>query len=178
MKKLLLTALATAGLLSACATTYQSTGATGGFRDRHVAEDVYRVSFSGNGFATRETAQTYWLYRAAELTLEKGYQGFQILSPIALGAAPEDSPFRKAAFIYIPIQNDSHKPYFEADIRLLKAPFKANPPKVFDAQLLKNELEQYVKGDKKCESGNVCPHIKRYLEPAAPQQAAPSAQAT
>jgi hypothetical protein len=66
--------------LASCATPYAPTGITGGFDAKELREDVYRVSFSGNGYTTNETAQTYWLYRCAELALEKGYYGFEILS--------------------------------------------------------------------------------------------------
>jgi hypothetical protein len=170
-------AFAAAVLLGGCATEYQSSSLSGGFKDQHVAEDVYRVSFGANGYATRETAQTYWLYRASELTLEKGFQGFEVLSPLALGAGQAESPYVKATFIYIPMMDDSHKPYLEADIRLLKGPIAANPPKIFDANVLKTELEQYVKGEKKCSGGNVCPHIKKYLQPVSPQNVEPSAKA-
>jgi hypothetical protein len=159
-------ALAVVILLSGCATTYQPSSLSGGFKDQHVAENVYRVSFSANGYATRETAQTYWLYRACELTLEKGFQGFEIISPIALGSIKTESPYVNAAYIYIPMQNDSYKPFFEADIRLLNEPIKQNPPKVFDAKVLKSQIEQYVVGENKCDSGNVCPHIKNYLQPS------------
>lgn len=151
-------------LVSGCATTYQTAGVTGGYKDRHIAEDVYRVYFGANGFATRETAQTYWLYRASELTLEKGFDGFEILSPIALGLAEPKSPFVTVQFIYVPIDS-APKPFLEADIRLLKGPIKVNPPKVFDARLLKADLDPFVKGEKKCDGGNVCPHIKKYLQP-------------
>ena len=41
-----------------CATTYGTPGFTGGYRDQYIGEDVYRVYFGANGFATRETAQT------------------------------------------------------------------------------------------------------------------------
>src|SRR5262249_23098684 len=34
----------------------------------------------GNGYTTRESVQVYWLYRCAELAIEKGFTGFEILS--------------------------------------------------------------------------------------------------
>jgi len=73
-------ALATAVLLASCATPYAPEGLTGGFDTQELRADVLRVRFDGNGYTSKETAQTYWLYRAAELTLEKGYAGFEILS--------------------------------------------------------------------------------------------------
>jgi hypothetical protein len=71
---------AAALLLAACATPYTQSGILGGFDAKELREDVYRVAFGGNGYTTNETAQTYWLYKCAELTLEKGYYGFEILS--------------------------------------------------------------------------------------------------
>ncbi len=168
-----LLSLAAAAALSGCATAYQSSGLTGGFRERHIAEDVYRITFAANGFSTRETAQTYWLYRITEITLEKGFDGFEVLSPISLGQSTTQSLKVPTAYVYVPIySNDSHKPIFEADVRLLKGPITADPPKVFDARSLKASLEPYVKGEKKCDSGNVCPHIKDYLRPSKPERPA------
>lgn len=167
-------ALGLACLLAGCATGYQSSGLTGGFRDFQVEGDVYRLVFSGNGNTTRETTQTYWLYRAAELTLEKGFDGFEILSPIALGLGQAESPFIRAQMIFIPMYSPPH-PVLEADIRLVKGPVSPQPPKLFDARSLKNDLEPYVKGEKKCSGSNVCPHVKKYLQPTTEKAAAYSA---
>src|SRR5205807_329950 len=72
--------VAMAAVLCSCATKYEPSGLTGGFTSLELRPDVWRVSFSGNGHTTNETAQTYWLYRCAELALEKNYDGFEILS--------------------------------------------------------------------------------------------------
>jgi hypothetical protein len=37
-------------------------------------------SFRATVYTTRESVQVYWLYRCAELALEKGFAGFEILS--------------------------------------------------------------------------------------------------
>ena len=79
-------------MLASCATPYTPTGPLGGFAVKELRDDVYRVSFRGNGYTTSETAQTYWLYHAAELTLEKGYYGFEVLTEMrfVLRRAPDD----------------------------------------------------------------------------------------
>ena len=69
-----------AAVLVACATPYGEQGLLGGFSAVELRPDVWRVKFQGNGFTTRETAQTFWLNRCAELTLEKGFTTFEILS--------------------------------------------------------------------------------------------------
>lgn len=48
-------------LLTGCATPYGSAGILGGFSEKNLEGDIWRVSFSGNGYTTMETVQTYWL---------------------------------------------------------------------------------------------------------------------
>ncbi|WP_232843078.1 CC0125/CC1285 family lipoprotein [Allopontixanthobacter confluentis] len=50
----------------------------GGYSDIQISEDRYRVSFAGNRLTSREQVETYLLFRAAELTLEKGMDWFAI----------------------------------------------------------------------------------------------------
>ncbi|MBN1378210.1 MAG: hypothetical protein JXA04_03150 [Gammaproteobacteria bacterium] len=158
-------------LLTSCgATLYQKRALTGGYEVKHMEGDIYRVIFSSNGYTTRETTQTYWLYKCAELTIEKGFDGFKILSNITLTQQmdpelffQEESVFKKAQYSYVPIYiQESFKPYIEADIKLLKLPFEHAPPKVFLANRLLEEMKQYVIG-KKCKQGNVCEHVHGYL---------------
>tara|TARA_R110002096_G_scaffold304809_12_gene499758 strand:+ start:1161 stop:1688 length:528 start_codon:yes stop_codon:yes gene_type:complete len=78
MKRLVLT-LAGALMLAGCATPtpYQAVGDTEwGFEETRIETDRFRVSFSGNSRTDRETVETYFLYRAAELTVEQGYDHF------------------------------------------------------------------------------------------------------
>ena len=79
MFRILLVAALAVGLAS-CATPYAPSGLTGGFDVKELRPDVYRVSFQGNGYTSRETVQAYWLYRNAQLAIEKGFTGFEILS--------------------------------------------------------------------------------------------------
>ena len=73
--------------LSACATAtpYQPNiavqpgrPAPGGFSELRIEPDRYRVSFAGNSLTSRETVESYLLYRAAELTAAQGYDWFMI----------------------------------------------------------------------------------------------------
>lgn len=73
--------LASATLLSACvtATPYQpaqNEAARNGYSQTQIEDDRVRVSFDGNSQTKRETVETYLLYRAAELTTQKGYDYF------------------------------------------------------------------------------------------------------
>jgi len=171
MKKTLPLVIAlSAALLGGCATEYQSSGLSGGYTEKNIEGDIYRVVFGGNGYATRETVQTYWLYRCASLAQEKGFDGFEILSNInlTLQITPErfmesESPFKKAQMVFIPMDTGP-KPAIEADIRLLKGPITESHPRIYDAGKLKEQLEPYVHG-KKCSGGNVCEHAHKYVYP-------------
>ena len=86
MKRLILTTaaiLALGGALAACetATPYQplhaGSGASGGYSDTKIESDRWRVSFRGNSETSREVVETYLLYRAAELTVDQGYDWFE-----------------------------------------------------------------------------------------------------
>jgi hypothetical protein len=109
-----------ASILTGCvATPYQPSGMTGGFLTEQVGGSVYRVAFGGNGLTSRETAQTYWLYRCAELTLEKGFDGFEILTPVPLASQMPavDTQFLKTVgtlmFIPIPSSSSWHPEFVE-----------------------------------------------------------------
>jgi len=75
--------LALSGCASIGSTPYQpvsaSNPAAGGFSDQRLDEGRYSVTFSGNRLTSRETVESYLLYRAAELTLEQGYDWFAIV---------------------------------------------------------------------------------------------------
>ena len=79
----LVAALGAALTLSACATAtpYHAASLTDpahadGYRELRVEPERWRVAFVGNSLTSRETVETYLLYRAAELTLQNGYDWF------------------------------------------------------------------------------------------------------
>ena len=71
--------------LGACVgeTPYQSLATSpdpgrGGYSERQIEPGKWRVLFSGNSLTSRQTVETYLLYRAAELTVEQGYDWFSL----------------------------------------------------------------------------------------------------
>ena len=84
MKRLLLLAVAAGALtLSACetATPYQPLGvhnnhASGGFYDQRLEQNRFRIGFRGNSLTSRERVERYLLFRAAEVTLQSGFDWF------------------------------------------------------------------------------------------------------
>ncbi len=67
---------------TATSTPYQPLGLgsriSGGYTDIRIDETHYRVSFAGNRLTSRDRVESYLLFRAAELTLLKGYDYFII----------------------------------------------------------------------------------------------------
>jgi len=65
--------------LSGCATSYQPKGLTGGYSETQLNPNIFRVSFSGNGFTGAEKAADLALLRSAEITLNSGFTHFVII---------------------------------------------------------------------------------------------------
>ncbi|HAQ36213.1 MAG: hypothetical protein CMF74_16145 [Maricaulis sp.] len=84
LRTTLVTLAGAAAVLAACATPtpYQAADRPGGYGFEQIAleSDRYRISFSGNSLTDRETVETYLLYRAAELAVERGYEYFTVVT--------------------------------------------------------------------------------------------------
>lgn len=82
MRKTALMLAAVGAMLAACATAtvYQPQARRGdvGFSETRIEQDRYRVSFKGGSNASRAQVEDYALLRAAELTLEQGYEWFSV----------------------------------------------------------------------------------------------------
>ena len=78
-------ALILAAGLAACATPtpYQPNvpgqQTSGGYSEVRIEPNRFRVTFAGNSLTSRETVEGYLLFRAAELTLQEGYDWFHIV---------------------------------------------------------------------------------------------------
>jgi len=66
-------------ILQGCATSYQKTGFAGGYSETQLDENVFNVSFRGNGYSGRERVADFTLLRSAELAIENGFQYFAII---------------------------------------------------------------------------------------------------
>ncbi|MBE7219338.1 MAG: hypothetical protein INR64_12765 [Caulobacteraceae bacterium] len=86
MKRIALFAAAAAAAslaLAGCetATPYQPLGTggafhSGGFTDQQLEANRWTVTFSGNSLTSRQTVERYLLFRAAQLTVQQGYDWF------------------------------------------------------------------------------------------------------
>ena len=48
--------------IAACSTPYQATFLSGGYSEKQLEADIWRIEFAGNGFTTQETDPT-WLFK-------------------------------------------------------------------------------------------------------------------
>ncbi len=102
-----LAVIAAAGLLAACATAtpYQPRSADGyGFTEQQIEENRVTLAFRGNSLTEREAVENSVLYRAAELTVQKGFDYFVITSRATEGKSelasfgPSRSPYFRYAY--------------------------------------------------------------------------------
>ena len=90
--------LGLAAILSACvsATPYQPAGEENryGFSEQRVEENRYRITFRGNSSTQRETVENSLLFRAAELTIQEGFDYFLVIE----NDTEVNSTFRTSGF--------------------------------------------------------------------------------
>jgi hypothetical protein len=75
----MLSILLAALVLPGCVTPYQHVGFTGGYSETQLGENIFQVSFRGNGYTSHERTSDFSLLRSAELTLERGFRYFIIV---------------------------------------------------------------------------------------------------
>ena len=66
--------------LLACATPYGKYGFLGGFTDSRIDENTFSISVDTNALTSQQITSMHALYRAAELTVENGFDYFVITS--------------------------------------------------------------------------------------------------
>jgi hypothetical protein len=50
-----------------------------GYTEQKIEAERYRITFSGNSLTDKDTVENYMLFRAAELTLQQGFDHFTIV---------------------------------------------------------------------------------------------------
>jgi hypothetical protein len=73
----LLSVLALVGCAEPAAYAPRAPGQSVGYTDEQLAQNRYRVTFTGNSVTPRETVENYLLLRSAEVTLQSGYRAFE-----------------------------------------------------------------------------------------------------
>jgi hypothetical protein len=114
-------------LIIGCATGYDKYGFLGGYEDRIVEEDIFEVSFAGNGFVQSRKAEDLALLRCASITLERKYKYFIVLDRLS-----QKQFFNIKPVTTILIQCFSEKP-------------EAQDKEIYEAEKIKGELESKYK---------------------------------
>lgn len=65
--------------LQACSTPYQKEGFSGGYTELQLDDNVFRITFRGNAYTSRENTSDFTLLRSAEIALNHGYKYFVII---------------------------------------------------------------------------------------------------
>lgn len=106
-----------------CATGYHAKSFTGGYSEKKISADRYRVRYEANFWTGRSTNQRYLYYRCAELTHEKGYNYFIVQEAV------------KGSAMGIPVGF----PVSEATIQLKRGRPDRNNPQAIEAQKVMKE---------------------------------------
>ena len=75
-------ALCGALMLTGCGTQYGKLTLTGGYIDKMIEPDIGLVAVGGNGFTAPDKIRSIVMLRAAELTIEQGYQRFSLFTVV------------------------------------------------------------------------------------------------
>jgi len=65
--------------MGGCATGYKPKGFSGGYADAYLQDNMFRVSFEGNGYTSPQRVADLALMRAADVALQNGYRYFIII---------------------------------------------------------------------------------------------------
>lgn len=72
--------LISTSLFFSCATSYKPDGFTGGYEELQLGENLFSVSFRGNGYTRKKRATDFCLLRCAEITKENGFRFFTVVN--------------------------------------------------------------------------------------------------
>jgi hypothetical protein len=86
-------------LLAGCATPYQARTHQAGYTDQRIDDSTYTVTYRGDGTTDAERVWNFWMYRCAELTIEKGFTYFSIV-PGARRTSSVSTPSLRPAVAY------------------------------------------------------------------------------
>jgi hypothetical protein len=145
-------------IVSGCTTAYGPNGLTGGFKEKIIDEDSYLVSFFGNGYTGEQQVWNYWIYRCAELTIDKGYKLFSLnpsdkhallkdpdtfrLVEFVMDDGDPDSMFRPVQYYYYSVTKYLSKGV--VDMYNTPIPEGIDINQLLDAEYIIQELKPYI----------------------------------
>ena len=173
----LITLAAMTLLATACATSTPYGPAEGGrgygFSEQRIESNRYRITFRGNSVTDRETVENALLYRAAELTVQQGFDYFVAIEndteadksyttttePAFYGRYGYGYPFYRPYYgfpyyaygwgwgqSYDSYTRETTRYSAVAYVAMFKGPKPADNPQAFDAREVMANLGPYVLG--------------------------------
>lgn len=166
-KAALAAALLTPLLLAACATAtpYQPAKDGLGYSEQRLETNRYRITYTGNSQTPRDVVENYVMYRAAEVTINNGYDWFVIADRqthadaarsgssggVGLGIGGSSGNFGSGLSIGLGtiLGGGNGEAYSaQADILVFKGTKPADNLKAFDAQEVRANLQSGVQRPK------------------------------
>ncbi len=155
----LLPFLFVSALLVGCATAYQREGFSGGYTETQLGENIFQVSFRGNGYTRGERASDFALLRSAEVATENGFRYFIVVesgkdSSLSTYTTPTQSYTTGSAYGYgNTAYGSATTTTYGGQTYIIRKPsatntivcFKEKPDVaglVFDAEFVKKSLKQ------------------------------------
>lgn len=113
-----------------CATKYAPLSGKGGYIELPQGQNVFDVSFSGNGMVPPDLLESYLLYRCAEVAEANGAKYFEIVDR---GTEPKTGEAILPQYVYATIKISDKQPRSRNEW--------------YEADVLKSQLDPYVMGD-------------------------------
>jgi hypothetical protein len=151
-------------LLAGCATAtpYQPINDGLGYAEQRLETNRYRITYTGNSATPRETVENYVMYRAAEVTLNNGYDWFVIADRqtrgdpaksgssggVGFGIGGSSGNFGSGLSIGLgTVLGGNNGPAYnsQADILVFKGAKPADNTKAFDAREVRDNLQASIK---------------------------------
>jgi hypothetical protein len=144
--------------LVACATRstpYQPLQRGVGYSEHKIESNRYRVAFTGDATTSRDTAENYLLYRAAELTLDNGFDHFVLSGSsvdrdgrsgavnVGIGGFSFGSSGGVGVGVGTSTRSGGHQAS-QAEVVMFKGPKPPSNPVAFDAREVKQHLEDEI----------------------------------
>lgn len=129
------------------ATVYQPTAVSkthSGYSETQLDVNRLRVSFAGEAGTERETVETNLLFRAAEITLQRGYDYFVVVDH-AVDAKTESQRKGPPLPPFLPKRTEESTRFTSmSEILLYKGARPADQPSAYDARVLQTNLQWQI----------------------------------
>ena len=152
IRSLLVLVLMLAAAACATPTPYQPLDHGQGYSEQRIESNRYRIHFAGNSLTDKQTVENYLLYRAAELTLNNGFDYFVATEKSTNTDTRYEQTFTGGfGYYWFPRMGLGMSTSYpvseydaEAEIVMFKGKKPENDAKAFDAREVKANLEASV----------------------------------